>query len=485
MGFLGQWKIAWNKHRTLAVVLMLAAVASLALAFVLERDTSVALFAEPLRPEQVNEVVERLAEWNVPFVTAADNVRVDRKRQSSLLLRLALAGVPHAHVVTSSEVLAKAGPLVPAAVLDAQQRDGLAGDLELGLRGIAGVAEARVIVAPARQAEYADENVHPVTASVRLTLHPGATLDPAAIAGIRAFVAAGVPGLDARNVTLLDDRGVALGNASAPSDEAAELTASLQSALDGAFGNGVTIVRVHVSPDGRAREIHEVRRAPLGNRAIVSSTVDEKYANDRKHYTKTHADEERGSDVHDEHWVIPPGSGERLSVAVLVDATGALDLAKIRSLASATVGLVAERGDVLSVQAVPFIHAPIQRVPAVALTLGYAASVLPLALTIIAILAIVSAGAKPAAQVIERWQNRLTVSRTANAVAGYGPAQVRGALTGEPPHTAAAIISALPAATATAVLELYPPDERAAIVRRMARQTAPVVPDYRTILHRG
>jgi flagellar motor switch protein FliG len=62
---------------------------------------------------------------------------------------------------------------------------------------------------------------------------------------------------------------------------------------------------------------------------------------------------------------------------------------------------------------------------------------------------------------------------------------VRGALANEPPHTAAAIISALPAATATAVLEMYSAEERAAIVQRMARAAAPAVPDYETILRRA
>ena len=87
----------------------------------LERDTRVALFAAPLRPEQVTEVVELLAEWNVPFVAVPDNVRVDLKRRNELLLRLSLAGVPHPHLESSSEVLAKAGPLTPQSVLDAQE----------------------------------------------------------------------------------------------------------------------------------------------------------------------------------------------------------------------------------------------------------------------------------------------------------------------------------------------------------------------------
>ena len=53
------------------------------------------LFASPLHSEQVAEVEERLAEWNVPFTPTADNVVVDTRRRNDLLLRLSLGGIPH------------------------------------------------------------------------------------------------------------------------------------------------------------------------------------------------------------------------------------------------------------------------------------------------------------------------------------------------------------------------------------------------------
>ena len=89
------------------------------------------------------------------------------------------------------------------------------------------------------------------------------------------------------------------------------------------------------------------------------------------------------------------------------------------------------------------------------------------------------------AAALETLVQRVSIGKAARTVVGFAPAQVHGALANEPPHAAAAIISALPAATATAVLELYPAEERAAIVRRMARGVAPVVPDYEAVLRRG
>jgi flagellar motor switch protein FliG len=76
------------------------------------------------------------------------------------------------------------------------------------------------------------------------------------------------------------------------------------------------------------------------------------------------------------------------------------------------------------------------------------------------------------------------VEQASKVAAGFPPARVRSMLEQEPPHAAAAIISALPAATATAVLELYPPHEREAIVTRMQRRHSPLLGDAHELLRR-
>ncbi len=224
------------------------------------------LFASPLHSEQVAEVEERLAEWNVPFTPTADNVVVDTRRRNDLLLRLSLGGIPHPHLPTTSEALANVGVLAPQAVVDAQARAGLAGEIEAGLRGINGVDDARVIIAPAAPAEFADQTANNASASVRLSVR-GSGLSREATAGIRAFVAASVPKLDPSRVTILDDRGVALRDAGSGGDEAAGRQLALQSALDTAFGSGATIVRIRAEYDARRTTERDVRRAPMGSTA--------------------------------------------------------------------------------------------------------------------------------------------------------------------------------------------------------------------------
>jgi flagellar biosynthesis/type III secretory pathway M-ring protein FliF/YscJ len=384
---------------------------------------SVPLFAAPLRTDQVDEVQEQLAAWHVQFSPSTDNVLVASAQRGDLLLRLALAGVPRPHVATSGEALANVGVLTPQSVIDAQARAGLAGDIELALRSVEGIEAARVIVAPAANAEFADQQSRPAGASVRLELRPGAILGREAISGIRRFVASAVPGLDPANVTLLDDRGIALGTGS-DSDDAPGLERSLQSALDAALGASMAIVRVHVD------------------------------------------------------------AGGRISSAILVDARRDADLAAVRAIAAAAVGYDPRRGDALTVDAVIFHRALEPKRDLGFFLYGAIASALPTLAVVAALLVGMRFCAPHVRDLVRSLIERESIIRTSRAVAGYAPARVRGALANEPPHAAAAIISALPAATAAAVLELYPPHEREAIVTRMQRAHGAAVPSVEEVLGR-
>jgi len=472
------------KTKAWYAVFAIAACAIIGASFSATRDTRIALFAAPLSADQLAEVQTRLAAWNIPYAPDIDNVRVAPAKRSDILLRLSIAAVPHAHLATSAELFAHAGALTPQSVLEAQTRDGLAADLALGLRGLDGVADARVIIAPARTGMYADESSHDASASVRITLANGAHMNARTIAGIRAFVAGGVPGLDPAHVTVLDDRGLLPDSAAdgATGDDDG-ITTALQSALDAAFGENATIVRVHREILGERRDVHDVRRTALGG-TLARSASDERYTSNIKKYAKNNTVEDRGSDTRDELRVALPGATERRSVAVFVDAAKGLDLVKIRSLAEAAAGLDAARGDVLRVEAVRFTATRLPRATgsrAWALV-GAFSGILPQAIIALSVVLAGALGARPAHALAAKLVESATVRATAREVAGIPPVRVRGALAGEPPHIAAAIISALPAATAAAVLELYPADERAAIVRRIARAASPLVPDAEELI---
>ncbi|MBV8067971.1 MAG: hypothetical protein JO113_08330 [Candidatus Eremiobacteraeota bacterium] len=463
----------------ISIALTLAIAASIAL-----HPSRATLFPTPLHPEQLAEVEERLAEWNVAFMPASDNVTVDAGRRNDLLLRLSLAGVPHSHLSSTGEALAAIGVLTPQAVIDAQTRAGLAGDIEAGLRGIDGVDDARVIVAPAKPAEFADDTAHDASASVRLHLRTGAMLPRQAIAGIRAFVAASVPQLEPARVTVLDDRGLALGDDAAKTDDAADLQRSLQSALDAAFGDGAAIVRVRVEYEPARTAQHDVRRTPVGIAAIAQTRRTETYDGGGKRYRRLEEGLDRGSETVESVAQVPAGALKRLSAAVFVDQGRALDLAKVRALASATLGFDSRRGDALAVEAVDFHRAAVTRKDGWWLLYGAIAPLAPALIVAIGLVACVRIAVPPVVALAQGIIERAALERASKAAAGFPPARVRTMLEQEPPYAAAAIISALPAATATAVLELYPPHEREAIVHRMQRPHTPLLSDAQELLRR-
>ncbi len=442
-----------------------------------------ALFAEPLHPEQRTEVEERLAGWGVSFTPTADNVVVDARRRNDLLLRLSLAGVPHAHLASTGEAVANIGMLTPQAVVDAQTRAGLAGDIESGLRGIDGIDDARVIVAAARPSEFADQSSHDASASVRLRLRPGTQISRESVAGIRAFVAASVPELQAARITILDDRGLALTDAPSVAGDAADMQQSLQSALDSAFGEGIAVVRVRAEYDATQYAERDVRRTPVSRAAIQEMRRSESYDGSGKRYRHVEEGADRGSETHELMTQLPAGGIKRLSTAVFVDETRAVDLAKVRELAAATVGYDARRGDTLAVEAVDFPRPAVARKDAWWLLYGIFVPLAPALVLTIGLVACARLALPPLASIAHALVERAFLTRASKSVEGVAPARVRSLLEREPPHAAAAIISALPAATATAVLELYPAHEREAIVSRMQRQHAPLL-DAHELLRR-
>jgi flagellar biosynthesis/type III secretory pathway M-ring protein FliF/YscJ len=478
----------WNalpKRARIVAGAVLAAAAALSIgAAIASHPARERLFATPLHAEQLGEVEERLASWNVAFTPTADNVIVDAGHRNDVLLRLSLSGVPHAHVETSGEALANVGVLTPQAVIDAQTRAGLAGDIEAGLRGIDGLDEARVIVAPAKPAEFADDSTREASASVRVRLRAGSQLSREAIAGIRAFVAAGVPGLTPSHVTILDDRGIALDESDSSSNDAADLQRSLQSALDAALGDGATIVRVHAEYRSNRSSERSLRRTPLDGNAIARAARSESFDDGGKRYRRRDETEDRGSETHEIISETERGGLRRLSTAVFVDVSHGVDPAKVRDLAAATVGYDPARGDSLVVQAVDFHRERPPHKDVWWLLYGAIVPLAPVVVVAVGIFAAVRVATPPVSALVQTMVERASVNRTSKAVAGFAPTRVRSALAHEPPHAAAAIISALPAATAAAVLDLYPTHERDAIVKRMQRPHSPLLGDAEELLRR-
>ena len=482
---LSYWNSLPGSGRTLAATAAAVSLSLVVLAACFAHPSTAALFGAPLHPEQLSEVEERLAEWNVAFTPTQDNVIVDTRRRNDLLLKLSLAGVPHTHLSSTDEMLSGIGALTPQSVIDAQTLAGRADDIASALRDVSGIQDARVIIAPAKNAEFADESGSTASASVRLRLSPGGVPGRDTIAGIQAFVAASVPGLSSQRVTILDDRGVALSAQEGGGDESVALQNALQSALDAAFGAGTAIVRVHAEYAASAVERHEITHIPIAAGSIDRTASERSYQRGDEHYHEESSQSSHGTQIHEVNSTTAPGALTRLSAAVFVDTSHAGDVLAIRDLAAATIGYDARRGDSLAVQAVDFARTPPTRKDFWWLLYGIVVPLTPTIVCVTGILIALRFAIPSLGNAVQALAERGRIAEASRRAPEMAPAHVRNLLAAEPPHAAAAIISALPAATAAAVLELYPAHERDAIVRRMHRTTSPLILDASEVLRRA
>ncbi|MBV8356132.1 MAG: flagellar M-ring protein FliF [Candidatus Eremiobacteraeota bacterium] len=290
------------------------------------------------------------------------------------------------------------------------------GELQRTIDGLSQVQSSRVHIATPDQTLYSSSQ-QPTTASVAITLKPGANLDPAQVQGITQLVSGAVEGLKPENVTLVDQNGNIMvprpprGSSLADAEAAAmQLTQeqllakqryestvqqSVQGMLDQTLGPKHAAARVAVdmnfdsgtseqksySPNGTVRSEQVERenyngQVPVRNPALgVPGTttnvigtyqgVQPQVQNGR--YSKSKATRNFEITQTDAKHVDAPGKVTRMSVAVLVNVpanpattpnapyeVAAADVTKIKNVVSAAAGIDPTRGDVVSVEAVPF-----------------------------------------------------------------------------------------------------------------------------------
>jgi flagellar M-ring protein FliF len=215
-------------------------------------------------------------------------------------------------------------------------------------------------------------------ASVTVTMKSGMSLSRGQVQGIQRLVAASVPDVEVADVTVVDQKGIALtGTAGDGPGEvlSARLEAKKQTedyfarkvaeVLEKAFGPGQGIASVDVllnfdqvkvtaeevlpakgrnSEQGSAgvivRERQSVREPGEGSAADAGTSL-----------SQTEVDYQNGRRV--EQIVTTPGSLRRISVGVVVpNAVDSQQLERIRDVVSMAVGLNKERGDTISVYSV-------------------------------------------------------------------------------------------------------------------------------------
>ena len=100
----------------------------------------------------------------------------------------------------------------------------------------------------------------------------------------------------------------------------------------------------------RAPISSENKKLPVGSTVIAGQSMNEKYSNDKKHYSKVETSADRGSDLVVTEKDSAAGRPQRVSIAVFLDRKLADEIPLIRSLVESAGGVDYGRGDRVSVQ---------------------------------------------------------------------------------------------------------------------------------------
>ncbi len=161
-----------------------------------------------LSSAEAGNVLEELEKLNIAYRldSATGAILVASNQIHEARIKLATVGLPKSDEV-GLELLDKSSSIGASRMIeDARYNRALAGELSRSIATLDSVDSARVHLALPKQSVFIRNQQKP-SASVLLNLHPGRTLDDTRIAGIVHLVASSIPGLEADQVTVVDQKG--------------------------------------------------------------------------------------------------------------------------------------------------------------------------------------------------------------------------------------------------------------------------------------
>jgi flagellar M-ring protein FliF len=195
--------------RQALLLVAIAAAVALGVAVVLwSRGPNYGLLYAGLDQKDAAAVTQELQANNTPFQLSADgsSIMAPAADLAGLRLKLASKGLPRGSA-TSSVMPASDSPFGMSDLAErTRYQQLLESDLSATIGGLQSVRAARVHLAMAKPSAFIRDN-REASASVLVTLYPGRQLDPGQVAAIVHLVASSVPGLDARQVSVVDQQG--------------------------------------------------------------------------------------------------------------------------------------------------------------------------------------------------------------------------------------------------------------------------------------
>lgn len=369
----------------LAGVVVIVGVA-VALGVVLLRTDYQVLFAD-LAPQDAATITSELDKMKMPYRLGNDGntilVPADQVHKTRLKLvgkELPLRGAVGFELFNTSEV----GMTEFAQKVNYQRA--LQGELTRTILALDEVQSVRVHLVLAEQGLF-KKAAHQAKASISIALKPGYALDAAQIQGIQRLVSAAVPDIRPDDVTVVDQRGVALTRRAAEGEDAASadnlddkraletyLQKKVTQVLDRTYGAGQAIASVDVSLGHAHSKV--TTESVLGNRAdgdggVAGVKVRERVTTqdggtegnaERQAPTSREADYQVGRRV--EQVVSGAGGVARINVAVVVRGNQDQDqLDRLRDVVALAAGIDRQRGDAVSVYALDQLANPMPVAP--------------------------------------------------------------------------------------------------------------------------
>ncbi len=348
-----------------------------------------------LSGSDASAIVEELRSQNVQYqlTDGGSTILVPQSRVYDVRVSLAGKSLPANSDGSGWDILEQQGMTATDFQQNAAYERALETELGKTVGAITGVRTAVVNLAIPKKDVFAEEEDAP-TAAVLVQLVPGTTLSKTQVRSVTHLVAGSVPGLEPDEVTVSDGNGSLLTSPNGDADPASaagdvdqqialyedRVSSSLQEMLDRVFGPGKAVVRVNAQLDYDTRET--TREVYLSSPAVTplsEATSREIYGPGAEGaggqlgvisptltpYTAGAGDqgyvkEERtvnnaiGKELTTEK--AAPGGVERLSIAVVLDATtlGATDTTTVQQLVASATGVDAARGDIVQVDKLPF-----------------------------------------------------------------------------------------------------------------------------------
>jgi flagellar M-ring protein FliF len=201
--------------RQLTLMAGIAAAVAIGVAVVMwSRTPDYGMLYAGLEQKDAAAVTQALQVANEPYKLGTDgaSVFVPAADVAAMRMKLASQGLPQG--ATQGGATAQSDS--PFGMSDMAERSRyqqmLEADLGQTIGGLQSVKGARVHLALPKPSAFIRDN-HPASASVVVALYPGRALDAGQVSAVVHLVSSSVPGLDARNVSVIDQAGQLLTNA--------------------------------------------------------------------------------------------------------------------------------------------------------------------------------------------------------------------------------------------------------------------------------